>query len=91
MPATRGVVRGDVPLPAGRPYTLGHTREDVAAAGASEVSASRAQRGRRIERTVQTEIEEAADEAPATTRPVASYISVPRSGNVNLMSGRGLY
>lgn len=91
MPATRGVVRGDVPLPAGRPYTLGHTREDVAAAGASEVSASRAQRGRRIERTIQSEIEEVAEETPAETRPVASYVSVPRGGNANLMSGRGLY
>lgn len=89
---TRGVVRGDVPLPAGRPYSLGNTKEDIAAAGPSEVSASRSQRGRRIERTIQTEIEETADGTPAeTTRPVASYATAPRSSNVSLMSGRGLY
>lgn len=92
IPASRGVVRGDVPLPAGRPYTLGHTRDDVAAAGASEVSASRSSRGRRIERTIQTEVEDVAEEeTPATKKPVASYVSVSRSGNTNLMSGRGLY
>lgn len=89
---SRGVIRSDIPLPAGRPYSLGNTREDIAAAGASEVSASRAQRGRRIERTIQTEIEEAADDTPAeTTRPVASYAEAPRSSNASLMSGRGLY
>jgi rare lipoprotein A len=64
----------------------------VAAAGASEVSASRSSRGRRIERTIQTEVEDVAEEeTPATKKPVASYVSVSRSGNTNLMSGRGLY
>jgi len=91
IPPTRGVVRGDVPMPAGRPYSLGHTREDVAAAGASEVSASRAQRGRRIERTIQTEIDEVAEDTSAAQKPVASFASAPRNSNVNLMSGRGLY
>lgn len=89
---TRGVVRGDIPLPAGRPYTLGHTKEDFAAAGASEVSASRAQRpgGRRFERNVQAEPEDVAEEALPMTKPVASFASAPRNSN-NLMSGRGLY
>ncbi len=88
----RGVTRGDIPLPAGRPYTLGHTQEDFAAAGASEVSASRAMRpgGRRFERSVPAEAEEAAEEAPVTTRPVAAYAPVRRDNN-SLMSGRGLY
>lgn len=89
----RGAVRGDIPLPAGRPYTLGQTREDFAAAGASEVSASRAARpgGWRFERTIQAQPEDVAGEASPSARPVAAYASVPRNSSVNLMSGRGLY
>jgi rare lipoprotein A len=78
---SRGVPR-DVPLPEGRPYTLGNTSADVASAGASEVSASRVARagGQRYERVVPV----AADEADAP----------PLSGNrggFSLASGRGLY
>jgi rare lipoprotein A len=89
--SSRGVVRGDIPLPAGRPYTLGHTRDDFASAGASEVSASRATRpgGRRFERVIQAETEDVADETPQATRPVTSFAAAPR--NNSLMSGRGLY
>ena len=90
---TRGVTRGDIPLPAGRPYTLGHTQEDFTAAGASEVSASRNMRagGRRFERSVPAEAEEVVEEASVTTRPVAAYAPVRRDNSVGLMSGRGLY
>lgn len=90
LPSSRGVVRGDVPLPAGRPYTLGHTADDMAA-GSSEVSASSRMRagGRRFERSAPDNAEVAADEAPAM-RPVAAYAPVRDNGS-NLMSGRGLY
>ncbi len=93
VPSTRGVMRGDIPLPAGRPYTLGHTKEDFAAAGASEVSASRATRpgGRRFERSIQVEPEDVAEETSPTTKPIAAYAPAPRNSNNNLMSGRGLY
>lgn len=89
-PPSRGVTRGDVPLPSGRPYTLGHTQEDFAAAGASDVSASRSARagGRRFEPSRATSADD--DIAPAM-RPVAGYAPVNRDGSVSLMSGRGLY
>jgi rare lipoprotein A len=90
LPPSRGVVRGDVPLPAGRPYTLGHTADDVAS-GSSEVSASaRSTRpgGRRFERSVPDDAQ-IAEDAPGTTRPVAAY--APRDTGVSLMSARGLY
>jgi rare lipoprotein A len=92
-PPARGIVRGDIPLPAGRPFTLGHTKEDFATAGASEVSASRAGRpgGRRFERSVPVETDEFADEATSTVKPIAAYAPAPRNSNINLMSGRGLY
>lgn len=91
LPPSRGVVRGDVPLPSGRPYTLGHTTDDMTA-GSSEVSASaRATRpgGRRFERSAPDNAEVAAEDASAMARPVAAY--APRDNTMNLMSGRGLY
>jgi len=87
LPPSRGVVRGDIPLPSGRPYTLGHTTADVSA-GSSEVSASARYSGRRFARSAPVETEEA-DEAPASVQPVAAY--APRGNGENLMSGRGLY
>lgn len=90
LPPSRGVVRGDIPLPSGRPYTLGHTADDVAT-GSSEVSASARNTrpgGRRFERSTSADTE-VAEEAPAMTRPVAAY--APRDNSINLMSGRGLY
>jgi rare lipoprotein A len=90
LPPSRGVVRGDIPLPSGRPYTLGHTADD-AASGSSEVSASARNArpgGRRFERSAPADTE-VAEEAPAMTRPVAAY--APRDNSINLMSGRGLY
>ncbi len=44
MPASRGIWRGDVPIPMERPYSLGNTSEDAAAAGPSEVSSRRVTR-----------------------------------------------
>ncbi len=91
LPPSRGVTRGDIPLPAGRPYTLGHTADDMAA-GSSEVSASARNArpgGRRFERRVPDDAE-VAEEAPAMTQPaVAAY--APRDNSISLMSGRGLY
>lgn len=84
MPAPRGTLRGDIPMPAERPYTLGNTPED-ASAGASEVSARRAVRSNRRE----YENSPAAD--AADYRPVASYAPASPEALGNPLSGRGLY
>jgi rare lipoprotein A len=86
-------IRGDVPMPEGRPYTLGNTAMDVASINAtSEMSASRSSRsaGRHLEnpRAVSYEIERS-EIAPA--RPVAAYAPAKDDGIGNLLSGRGLY
>ncbi|MDQ8730040.1 septal ring lytic transglycosylase RlpA family protein [Bradyrhizobium sp. LHD-71] len=80
----RGTVRGDVPLPEGRPYTLGHTSADVASLGAtSAMSASRRhQAGARMAER---------DEPMPATRPVSAYAPVRNSFAADPMSGRGLY
>ncbi|WP_315832741.1 septal ring lytic transglycosylase RlpA family protein [Bradyrhizobium prioriisuperbiae] len=106
VPAGRAI-RGDVPMPEGRPYTLGHTTQDIASVSAtSEMSASRSRRsgGRAIENPHAVSYEanatyQAQDEnpsaapAPVMTRPVSAYAPANGSqdGITTLLSGRGLY
>ena len=88
----RGTYAGDIPMPAERPYGLGNTPEDAAAAPSSEVSASRTTRiaGRRPN-VVRSEVVETID-TPAKAHPVSTaFAPVARDGNVSLLSGRGLY
>jgi rare lipoprotein A len=92
-------IRGDVPMPEGRPYSLGNTSADVASINAtSEMSASRSARsaGRSLEnqRAVSYEADRAYQPqlpAPAV-RPVASRAPAPQQDAINtLLSARGLY
>ncbi len=84
MPAARGSWRGDVPVPAERPYTLGNTSDD-ASSGASEVSS------RRVTRTGQS-YDASAQEDAALYRPVSSYAAGnPQQAVGNPLSARGLY
>ena len=81
----RGAVRGDVPLPEGRPYSLGHTSADVASIGAtSSLSASRRQQP-----APQLAAKDE-DRMPAA-RPVSSYAPPLRAGFAPDTSPRGLY
>ncbi len=91
--SSRGVMRGDIPLPAGRPYSLGNTAEDMAAAGANEVSAARSMRAerRRFEPSRTASVDEATLDARAMMVPASAYAPVARDGGASLMSGRGLY
>jgi rare lipoprotein A len=97
--APAGIPRGGVPMPSGRPYTLGRTADDLASSGAtSEMSGSRLRYARpstpptapsqRV--AYQSDGEGAADEVPA--RPVPAYApgGMPGSGH-SLSVGRGLY
>lgn len=93
--ATR--LRGDVPLPEGRPYTLGHTAGDVASINAtSEMSASRSARsaGRSLDnpRAVSYAVDRADLPPPAAQRPTTAYAPAPQQdGITHLLTGRGLY
>lgn len=87
-----GRIRGDIPLPEGRPYSLGNTSMDVASVGATtEVSASRSSRSNRQAlapnpRAVSYNVgSEEADAEPASA-------PVRRNDEIgNLLSARGLY
>jgi rare lipoprotein A len=90
-----GRIRGNVPIPEGRPYTLGNGSSDlVALNGASEMSASR--RASVDERVLfnprAVTYDSSADDqfSQAMSRPVSAYAPVARTMSAPL-TGRGLY
>jgi rare lipoprotein A len=86
-------IRGDVPMPEGRPYSLGNTSQDMASVNAtSEMSASSRARpaGRTIENPRTVSYENDARYAPGV-RPVNAYAPVDPRGPSELLTGRGLY
>jgi rare lipoprotein A len=86
-------IRGDVPMPEGRPYSLGNTSQDLASVNAtSEMSASSRARpaGRAIENPRTVSYENDARYAPGV-RPVSAYAPVDPRGPSELLTGRGLY
>ncbi|WP_179730461.1 MULTISPECIES: septal ring lytic transglycosylase RlpA family protein [unclassified Bradyrhizobium] len=86
--SSRGAIRGDVPMPEGRPYNLGTTSADMASLNAtSEMSASSRGRGRAVHnaRAVSYDADGryAAENAPSSADGAAEARSI--------LSGRGLY
>lgn len=83
-----GRIRGDVPMPEGRPYSLGKTSADYASINAtSEMTASRRSRSRAIENPRAVSYENDPGYAPST----AGYAPVDPQGPSEVLSGRGLY
>jgi len=85
-------IRGEVPLPEGRPYNLGNTSADQASVSATpEMSASARPRvsGRALEnpRTVGYE----PDDYSSGGRPISAYAPIDPQGPRELLAGRGLY
>ena len=86
-------IRGEVPLPEGRPYTLGNASADQASISAApETSASARQRvsGRVLEnpRAVWYESD---DRYSSGGRPISAYAPIDPPGPRELLAGRGLY
>src|SRR5712671_817538 len=93
LPGASRPIRGEVPMPEGRPYSLGNTSADLASISAtSEMSASRRTRsgGRMVEnpRAVSYETD---DRYMPSLRPVSAYAPVDPRGPSELLTGRGLY
>jgi rare lipoprotein A len=99
VPSSGRAIRGEVPMPDGRPYSLGNTSQDLASINAtSEISASsraRPSAGRYVEnpRAVSYETVSYASDARYApgVRPVNAYAPVDRRGSSELLAGRGLY
>ncbi len=83
-------IRGEIPMPEGRPYSLGNTSADMASISAtSEISAS--SRSRRVLQNPRAvSYEDDAEYAPAVS-PLSAYAPVDRRGPSDLLAGRGLY
>lgn len=89
--SSRGGIRGEVPVPEGRPYNLGSTSADVASINAtSEMSASSRRGSRVVENRRAVSYENDAGYS-ADLRPAAAYAPVDPRGPSEVLSGRGLY
>jgi len=91
IPSNARPIRGEVPMPEGRPFSLGSTPADLASINAtSEMSASSRSRssGRMLEnrRAVSYETDERYD-----VGPVNAYAPIDPRGPSELLAGRGLY
>jgi rare lipoprotein A len=94
IPPHGRAIRGDVPMPEGRPYTLGNTSADLASINAtSEMSAAGRVRpdGRMLENPRAVSYDSGGPYAPALNRPVSAYAPIDPRGPSELLSGRGLY
>jgi rare lipoprotein A len=86
-------LRGEIPMPEGRPYTLGGTSADLASINAtSEMSASARPRtkGRVLENRRAVPYEED-DRGAYDRQAVSAYAPTAGQGPIELLSGRGLY
>src|ERR1700732_2400636 len=93
IPANARPIRGEVPMPEGRPYSLGSTPADLASINAtSEMSASSRARsgGRAIENPRAVSYENDGRYAP-DVRPDSAYAPIDPQGPRELLAGRGLY
>jgi rare lipoprotein A len=93
IPASGRPIRGEVPMPEGRPYSLGNTSADLASINAtSEISASgRIGPGGRIIENPRAVSYENDDRYAPSLRPVSAYAPVDPRGPSELLAGRGLY
>src|SRR4051794_27907733 len=81
MPSSGRPIRGEVPMPDGRPYSLGNTSADLASVNASEISASGRMRhgGRVVENPRAVSYENDGRYAP-DVRPVTAYAPIDPRG-----------
>jgi rare lipoprotein A len=93
MPSSGRPIRGEIPMPEGRPYSLGHTGSDQASINAtSEMSASaRSRPGSRIVDNPHAVAYENDPRYAAELRPVSAYAPVDPDGPSEVLAGRGLY
>src|SRR6202165_1475704 len=86
-------IRGEVPMPDGRPYSLGNSSADIASINAtSEMSASsRARSGSRILQKPRAVSYDNVGADPPDVRPVSAYAPIDPRGPRELLAGGGLY
>jgi rare lipoprotein A len=93
LPSRGRPIRGEVPMPEGRPYSLGNTSADQASINAtSEMSASARSRsaGRALDNPRAVSYEDD-DRYASRTNPVSAYAPIDPRGPSEILFGRGLY
>jgi rare lipoprotein A len=90
--ASGHAIRGEVPMPQDRPYTLGNTSADLASIGAtSELSSSSRSRGRVLENPRAVTYDQDGGYAQQSS-PASAYAAPDGADEAReIMSGRGLY
>jgi rare lipoprotein A len=84
-------IRGEIPMPDGRPYSLGNTQADyVSISATSEMSASSRRSGRVIDNPRAVSYEDDSRYA-APIGSVSAYAPIDPRGPSEILSGRGLY
>jgi rare lipoprotein A len=93
IPSSARPIRGEVPMPEGRPYSLGNTSADLASINAtSEMSASgRMRSGGRIIENPRAVSYENDDRYVPGVPSLSAYAPVDPRGPSELLAGRGLY
>ncbi len=93
MSSSNRPIRGEVPMPEGRPYSLGNTSADQASISAtSEMSASaRMRSSSRVLENPRAVSYENDDRYRPDVRAVSAYAPVDPRGPSELLAGRGLY
>ncbi len=93
IPSSARRIRGEVPMPEGRPYSLGNTSADMASINAtSEMSSSaRARSAGRILENPRAVTYEPDDRYASGVRPLNAYAPIDPRGPSELLTGRGLY
>jgi rare lipoprotein A len=87
-------IRGEVPIPEGRPYGLGNASADLASINAtSEASGSARSRSgsRGVVENPRAVSYEYGDRSEPYVRPVSAYAPIDSRGPSELLAGRGLY
>jgi rare lipoprotein A len=99
LPASARSIRGDVPLPEGRPYNLGNTAGDLTTGGSAPISAApevptsgRARTARPLAENSRAVPYENDNRYAVTVSPVSAFAPVDRDGGPSdLLAARGLY
>src|SRR5438132_6479172 len=85
-------MRGEIPLPEGRPYSLGTTQADYASINAtSEMSASSRSRSSGRVRDNPRAVSYDDDGSGTPSSPASAYAPIDPQGPREILSGRGLY
>jgi rare lipoprotein A len=91
LPSQVRPIRGEIPMPEERPYSLGNTSADLASINAtSELSASARSRGRIRENLRAVSYENDGGYSPEG-RSVSAYAPIESRGPTEVLTGRGLY